>query len=75
MSFCGRAKFSIFWNAFRGKEEGLSRGGALMGRDPVTIRYGEPIQFGRHDDRSSRERARPEATVRIEAALQAVMAQ
>lgn len=44
-------------------------------REPVIIRYGEAIQFGRHDDRASRERARPEATVRIETALRAVMAQ
>jgi 1-acyl-sn-glycerol-3-phosphate acyltransferase len=46
-----------------------------LGREPVIIRYGEPMQFGRHDDRASREQARREATVRIEAALQAVMAQ
>ena len=45
-----------------------------LGREPVTIRYGEPIHFGRHDDRASRERARPDATVRIENALHAVMA-
>ena len=45
-----------------------------VGREPVTIRYGGPIRLGRHDDRSSRERARPEATVRIENALHAVMA-
>jgi len=45
-----------------------------VGREPVTIRYGDPIRLGRHDDRSSRERARPEATVRIENALHAVMA-
>jgi 1-acyl-sn-glycerol-3-phosphate acyltransferase len=44
-------------------------------REPVIIRYGKPIQFGRHDDRARRERARPEATVRIRHALQAVMAQ
>ena len=44
-----------------------------LGRDPVTIRYGEPIHLGRHDDRASRERARPAATSRIEAALHAVM--
>ena len=44
-----------------------------LGRDPVTIRYGEPIHPGRHDDRASRERARPAATSRIEAALHAVM--
>ena len=43
-------------------------------REPVTIRYGEPIHLGRHGDRTSRERARPEATVRIEQALRAVMA-
>ena len=46
-----------------------------QGREPVIIRYGEPIQFGRHDDRASRERARPDATVRIETALRAVMTQ
>lgn len=45
-----------------------------LGRDPVIIRYGEPIHFGRHDDRASRERARPDATLRIQAALQGVMA-
>ena len=45
-----------------------------LGREPVIIRYAEPIHFGRHDDRASRERARPDATVRIETALQAVMA-
>lgn len=44
------------------------------GREPVIIRYGEPIQLGRHDDRASRERARPEATVRLENALRSVMA-
>jgi len=46
-----------------------------LGREPVIIRYGEPMQFGKHDDRASRERARPGATVRIENALRAVMAQ
>ncbi len=46
-----------------------------FGREPVTIRYAEPIHFGRHDDRASREQARPAATIRIETALQAVMAQ
>jgi 1-acyl-sn-glycerol-3-phosphate acyltransferase len=45
-----------------------------LGRDPVTIRYGEPMHFGRHDDRASRERARPDATIRIERGLEAVMA-
>ncbi len=45
-----------------------------LGREPVTIRYGKPIHFGRHDDRASRERARPDATVRIETALHTVMA-
>jgi len=45
-----------------------------LGREPVTIRYAEPIHLGRHDDRASRERARPDATVRIEKALHAVMA-
>jgi 1-acyl-sn-glycerol-3-phosphate acyltransferase len=45
-----------------------------VGRDPVTIRYGKPMHFGKHDDRASRERARPDATDRIETALQAVMA-
>ena len=44
-----------------------------LGREPVIIRYGEPIHFGRHDDRASRERARPDATARIETALQRVM--
>lgn len=44
------------------------------GREPVTIRYGEPMHFRKHDDRASRERACPDATIRIEAALQAVMA-
>ncbi len=46
-----------------------------FGREPVIIRYGEPMHFGKHDDRASREWARPDATVRIETALQAVMAQ
>ena len=45
-----------------------------FGRDPVIIRYGKPINFGRHDDRASRERARPDATVRIETALREAMA-
>ncbi len=45
-----------------------------VGREPVTIRYAEPIHFGRHDDRASREQARPDATLRIERALQEVMA-
>ena len=45
-----------------------------LGREPVIIRYAEPIHFGKHDDRASREQARPDATVRIETALQAVMA-
>ena len=45
-----------------------------FGREPVIIRYGEPIHFGPHDDRASRERARPAATARIETALEAVMA-
>ena len=48
--------------------------GSGLGREPVTIRYAEPIHLGRHDDRTSRERARPDATVRIETALHAVMA-
>ena len=46
-----------------------------LGREPVTIRYAEAIHLGRHDDRASRERARPDATARIESALHAVMAQ
>ena len=46
-----------------------------LGREPVIIRYREPIHFGKHDDRASREWARPDATVRMETALQAVMAQ
>ena len=46
-----------------------------LGRERVIIRYGEPMHFGKHDDRAARERARPAATIRIEAALQAVMAQ
>jgi hypothetical protein len=33
------------------------------------------MHFGKHDDRTARERARPAATIRIEAGLQAVMAQ
>ena len=45
-----------------------------FGREPVIIRYAEPIHFGPHDDRASRERARADATNRIESALQAVMA-
>ena len=45
-----------------------------FGREPVIIRYAEPIHFGPHDDRASRERARHDATNRIAAALQAVMA-
>ncbi len=41
----------------------------VPGRSPVTIRYGEPLHFGRHDDRASREAALPEATKRVEDAL------
>ena len=48
--------------------------GAGLRREPVTIRYAQPIHLGSHDDRASRERARPDATVRIEKALHAVMA-
>ena len=44
------------------------------GREPVTIRYGAPIHLGKHDDRAERERARPEATAKIESAMNAVMA-
>ena len=43
------------------------------GRPPVTIRYGEPIHFGKHDDRARREAALPEATKRIEEALLGLM--
>ncbi len=43
------------------------------GRPPITIRYGEPLQFGRHDHRASREAALPEATRRVEEALLALM--
>ena len=43
------------------------------GRPRVRIRYGEPIYFGRHDDRPSREAALPDATRRIEAALRLLM--
>lgn len=39
-------------------------------RHRVRIRFGEPLHFGRHDDRGERERARPEATERIVAALE-----
>lgn len=46
-----------------------------LGRERVIIRYAEPIHFGQHDDRASRERARPEVTTTIETALRAVMAQ
>lgn len=45
-----------------------------FGREPVIIRYGQPMHFGKHDDRASREGALPEATLRIETALRAVMA-
>lgn len=38
-------------------------------RCPVKIQFGEPIEFGRHDDRAAREAALPAATVRIESAL------
>ena len=38
-------------------------------RCPVKIHFGEPIEFGRHDDRAAREAALPAATVRIESAL------
>ena len=47
----------------------------LLGRESVTIRYGKPLFFGRHDDRASRESALPEATKRIETALVTLMAQ
>ena len=47
----------------------------VLGRELVTIRYGKPLFFGRHDDRASRESARPEAAKRIETALLALMAQ
>jgi len=45
----------------------------VPGRSPVTIRYGEPLHFGRHDDRASREAALPEATKRVEDALLELM--
>jgi 1-acyl-sn-glycerol-3-phosphate acyltransferase len=41
----------------------------VLGRETVTIRYGKPILFGRHDCRATRELARPVATQRIEEAL------
>ena len=43
------------------------------GRPAVTIRYGEPMHFGKHDDRASREAILPEATKRVEEALLALM--
>jgi 1-acyl-sn-glycerol-3-phosphate acyltransferase len=43
-----------------------------MRRASVTIRYGEAITFGAHDDRAERERAVPEATERIREALEAL---
>jgi 1-acyl-sn-glycerol-3-phosphate acyltransferase len=44
------------------------------GRETVTIRYGKPILFGRHDCRASREQARPVATQVIEEALLSLIA-
>ena len=41
-------------------------------RAPVTIRFGEAISFGAHDDRAAREKAVPEATERIREALEAL---
>ena len=38
-------------------------------RCPVRIRFGEPIEFGVHDDRASREAALPAATARLERAI------
>ena len=43
------------------------------GRPPVTIRYGEPMLFGEHHGRASREAALSEATRRVEEALLALM--
>ena len=43
------------------------------GRPPVTIRYGEPLHFGRNDDRARREAALPEAIRRVEEALLGLM--
>lgn len=43
------------------------------GRPHVRIRYGEPIHFGRHDDRAGREAALADATRRIEEALRLLM--
>lgn len=45
-----------------------------FGREPVTIRYGEPMHFGKHDDRAEREQALPGATAKVETALRAAMA-
>ncbi len=43
------------------------------GRPPVTIRYGSPIHFGKHDDRASREAVVSEATRQVEEALLGLM--
>ena len=45
------------------------------GRESITIRYGKPLFFGRHDDRASRECARPEVTKMIETSLQSLIGQ
>ena len=43
------------------------------GRPRVTIRYGEPLHFGKHDDKAGREAILPEATKRVEEALLGLM--
>ncbi len=43
-------------------------------RPPVTIRFGDPIHFGKHDSRVLRNKALPEATKKIEEALLALTA-
>lgn len=43
------------------------------GRPLVTIRYGEPMHFGKYDDRASREAALPSATKQVEEALLGLM--
>jgi len=45
------------------------------GRESITIRYGKPLFFGQHNDRASRECARPEVTKMIETVLQSLIGQ
>lgn len=65
---CGVVGLYDFWPRW----DRLPRRLPFLNRAPVTIRFGTPMHFGRHDDRASREAHLDETLEAITAALEDV---